>query len=144
MENTQQYAVFVSGAKSGYAIKDGKVYEDLTEAGLNIQDQEEPDQNEANVSEITKDGYTLKLSADKKEVTVGDTITFQVSLEKDGKEITNLQEEGYHIYWWNITMNSESEFVDYDSKAGGYAMTMGMVPQKAGENVIKINLQDSR
>lgn len=141
--NTQQYAVFVSGAKSGYAIKDGKVYEDLTEAGLNIQDQEEPDQNEANVSEITKDGYTLKLSADKKEVTVGDTITFQVSLEKDGKEITNLQEEGYHIYWWNITMNSESEFVDYDSRAGGYAMTMGMVPQKAGENEIKINLQDS-
>ncbi len=141
--NTQQYAVFVSRAKSGYAIKEGKVYEDLTEAGLNIQDQEEPDQNEANVSEITKDGYTLKLSADKKEVTVGDTITFQVSLEKDGKKITNLQEEGYHIYWWNITMNSESEFVDYDPKAGGYAMTMGMVPQKAGENEIKINLQDS-
>lgn len=101
------------------------------------------EQNEANVSEITKDGYTLKLSADKKEVTVGDTITFQVSLEKDGKKITNLQEEGYHIYWWNITMNSESEFVNYDSKAGGYAMTMGMVPQKAGENEIKINLQDS-
>lgn len=101
------------------------------------------EQNEANVSEITKDGYTLKLSADKKEVTVGDTITFQVSLEKDGKKITNLQEEGYHIYWWNITMNSESEFVGYDSRAGGYAMTMGMVPQKAGENEIKINLQDS-
>lgn len=101
------------------------------------------EQNEANVSEITKDVYTLKLSADKKEVTVGDTITFQVSLEKDGKKITNLQEEGYHIYWWNITMNSESEFVGYDPKAGGYAMTMGMVPQKAGENEIKINLQDS-
>ena len=143
-ENKEQYAAFVSGAKNAYAIKDGKVYENLSEAGLNIQDKEEPDQNEANVSEITKDGYTLKLSADKKEVTVGDTITFQVSLEKDGKEITNLQEEGYHIYWWNITMDSESEFVDYDPQAGGYAMTMGMVPQKAGENEIKINLQDSR
>lgn len=69
--NTQQYAAFVSGAKSGYAIKDGTVYEDLAEAGLTIKDQDQP---ETSGSEVTKDGYTLKLTADQTEVTVGDTL----------------------------------------------------------------------
>ena len=139
--NTQQYAVFVSGANSGYAIKDGKVYEDLTEAGLVIKDQEQP---ETSGSEVTKDGYTLKLTADKTEVTVGDTITFTASLQKDGQEITDLTEAGYHIYWWNNTTNSQSEFIDYISGGaeGGRVLTMKMQPQQVGENEIKINLQD--
>lgn len=130
-----------SGAKSAYAIKDGKVYEDLTEAGLTIKDQ---DQGETNSSEVTSDGYTLKLTADKTEVTVGDTITFTASLQKDGQEITDLKEAGYHIYWWNNTTNSQSEFIDYisDGAEGGRVLTMKMQPQQVGENEIKINLQD--
>ena len=83
-----------SGANSAYAIKDGKVYEDLTEAGLSIKVQ---DQGETNSSEVTSDGYTLKLTADKTEVTVGDTITFTASLQKDGQEITDLTAAGYHF-----------------------------------------------
>lgn len=140
--NTQQYAAFVSGAKSGYAIKDGTVYEDLAEAGLTIKDQEQP---ETSGSEVTKDGYTLKLTADQTEVTVGDTVTFTASLQKDGQEITDLTEAGYHIYWWNVTTNSQSEFVDYvsDGAEGGRALTMKMQPQQVGENEIKINLQDN-
>lgn len=140
--NTQQYAAFVSGAKSGYAIKDGTVYEDLAEAGLTIKDQEQP---ETSGSEVTKDGYTLKLTADQTEVTVGDTVTFTASLQKDGQEITDLTEAGYHIYWWNVTTNSKSEFVDYvsDGAEGGRALTMKMQPQQVGENEIKINLQDN-
>ena len=140
--NTQQYAAFVSGAKSAYAIKDGTVYEDLTEAGLTIKDQEQP---ETGGSEVTKDGYTLKLTADQTEVTVGDTVTFTASLQKDGQEITDLTEAGYHIYWWNVTTNSQSEFVDYvsDGAEGGRALTMKMKPQQVGENEIKINLQDN-
>lgn len=132
-----------SGAKSAYAIKDGKVYEDLTEAGLTIKDQ---DQGEANSSEVTSDGYTLKLTADKTEVTVGDTITFTASLQKDGQEITDLTEAGYHIYWWNNTTNSQSEFIDYisDGAEGGRVLTMKMQPQQVGENEIKINLQDDQ
>ena len=139
--NTQQYAAFVSGEKSGYAIKDGTVYEDLAEAGLVIKDQEQP---ETSGSEVTKDGYTLKLTADKTEVTVGDTITFTASLQKDGKEITDLTEAGYHIYWWNNTTNRQSEFIDYisDGAEGGRVLTMKMQPQQVGENEIKINLQD--
>ena len=140
--NTQQYAAFVSGAKSGYAIKDGTVYEDLAEAGLTIKDQEQP---ETSGSEVTKDGYTLKLTADQTEVTIGDTVTFTASLQKDGQEITDLTEAGYHIYWWNVTTNSQSEFVDYvsDGAEGGRALTMKMQPQQVGENEIKINLQDN-
>ncbi len=139
--NTQQYAAFVSGEKSGYAIKDGTVYEDLAEAGLVIKDQEQP---ETSGSEVTKDGYTLKLTADKTEVTVGDTITFTASLQKDGQEITDLKEAGYHIYWWNNTTNRQSEFIDYisDGAEGGRVLTMKMQPQQVGENEIKINLQD--
>lgn len=141
--NTQQYAAFVSGAKSGYAIKDGTVYEDLAEAGLTIKDQEQP---ETGGSEVTKDGYTLKLTADQTEVTVGDTVTFTASLQKDGQEITDLTEAGYHIYWWNKTTNSQSEFVDYVSEGdkGGRALTMKMQPQQVGENEIQINLQDDK
>lgn len=140
--NTQEYAAFVSGAKSGYAIKDGTVYEDLAEAGLTTKDQEQP---ETSGSEVTKDGYTLKLTADQTEVTVGDTVTFTASLQKDGQEITDLTEAGYHIYWWNVTTNSQSEFVDYvsDGAEGGRALTMKMQPQQVGENEIKINLQDN-
>lgn len=132
-----------SGANSAYAIKDGKVYEDLTEAGLTIKDQ---DQGETNSSEVTSDGYTLKLTADKTEVTVGDTITFTASLQKDGQEITDLTEAGYHIYWWNNTTNSQSEFIDYisDGAEGGRVLTMKMQPQQVGENEIKINLQDDQ
>lgn len=141
--NTQQYAAFVSGAKSGYAIKDGTVYEDLAEAGLTIKDQEQP---ETSGSEVTKDGYTLKLTADQTEVTVGDTVTFTASLQKDGQEITDLTEAGYHIYWWNNTTNSQSEFIDYisDGAEGGRVLTMKMQPQQVGENEIKINLQDDQ
>ena len=140
-ENKEQYAAFVSGAKNAYAIKDGKVYENLSEAGLTIKGQ---DQGETNRSEVTKDGYTLKLTADKTEVTVGDTITFTASLQKDGQEITDLKEAGYHIYWWNNTTNSQSEFIDYisDGAEGGRVLTMKMQPQQVGENEIKINLQD--
>ncbi len=132
-----------SGANSAYAIKDGKVYEDLTEAGLTIKDQ---DQGETNSSEVTSDGYTLKLTADKTEVTVGDIITFTASLQKDGQEITDLTEAGYHIYWWNNTTNSQSEFIDYisDGAEGGRVLTMKMQPQQVGENEIKINLQDDQ
>lgn len=141
--NTQQYAAFVSGAKNAYAIKDGKVYENLTEAGLTIKDQ---DQGETNSSEVTSDGYTLKLTADKTEVTVGNTITITASLQKDGQEITDLTEAGYHIYWWNNTTNSQSEFIDYisDGAEGGRVLTMKMQPQQVGENEIKINLQDDQ
>lgn len=140
-ENKEQYAAFVSGAKNAYAIKDGKVYENLSEAGLTIKGQ---DQGETNRSEVTKDGYTLKLTADQTEVTVGDTVTFTVSLQKDGQEITDLTKAGYHIYWWNVTTNSKREFVDYvsDGAEGGRALTMKMQPQQVGENEIKINLQD--
>ena len=140
--NTQQYAAFVSGAKSGYAIKDGTVYEDLAEAGLTIKDQDQP---ETSGSEVTKDGYTLKLTADQTEVTVGDTVTFTASLQKGGQEITDLTEAGYHIYWWNNTTNSQSEFVDYvsDGAEGARALTMKMQPQQVGENEIQINLQDN-
>lgn len=132
-----------SGANSAYSIKDGKVYEDLTEAGLTIKDQ---DQGETNSSEVTSDGYTLKLTADKTEVTVGDTITFTASLQKDGQEITDLTEAGYHIYWWNNTTKSQSEFIDYisDGAEGGRVLTMKMQPQQVGENEIKINLQDDQ
>lgn len=140
-ENKEQYAAFVSGAKNAYAIKDGKVYENLSEAGLTIKGQ---DQGEANSSEVTKDGYTLKLTADQTEVTVGDTVTFTVSLQKDGQEITDLTKAGYHIYWWNNTTESQSEFIDYISEGsdGGRVLTMKMQPQKAGDNEIQINLQD--
>ena len=139
--NTQQYAAFVSGAKNAYAIKDGKVYENLSEAGLTIKGQ---DQGETNSSEVTKDGYTLKLTADQTEVTVGDTVTFTVSLQKDGQKITDLTKAGYHIYWWNNTTESQSEFIDYISEGsdGGRVLTMKMQPQKAGDNEIQINLQD--
>lgn len=140
-ENKEQYAAFVSGAKNAYAIKDGKVYENLSEAGLTIKGQ---DQGETNSSEVTKDGYTLKLTADQTEVTVGDTVTFTVSLQKDGQEITDLTKAGYHIYWWNNTTESRSEFIDYISEGsdGGRVLTMKMQPQRVGENEIKINLQD--
>ena len=140
-ENKEQYAAFVSGAKNAYAIKDGKVYENLSEAGLTIKGQ---DQGETNRSEVTKDGYTLKLTADQTEVTVGDTVTFTVSLQKDGQEITDLTKAGYHIYWWNNTTESQSEFIDYISEGsdGGRVLTMKMQPQKAGDNEIQINLQD--
>lgn len=141
-ENKEQYAAFVSRAKNAYAIKDGTVYEDLAKAGLVIKDQEQP---ETSGSEVTKDGYTLKLTADQTEVTVGDTVTFTASLQKDGQEITDLTKAGYHIYWWNVTTNSKSEFVDYVSAGaeGGRALTMKMQPQQVGENEIKINLQDN-
>lgn len=140
-ENKEQYAAFVSGAKNAYAIKDGKVYENLSEAGLTIKGQ---DQGETNSSEVTKDGYTLKITADQTEVTVGDTVTFTVSLQKDGQEITDLTKAGYHIYWWNNTTESQSEFIDYISEGsdGGRVLTMKMQPQKAGDNEIQINLQD--
>ena len=59
--NQSDYANFVSGTESAYAVKDETVYTNLSEAGLNMEDQADDDDNSTEYNlQITADNTTVE------------------------------------------------------------------------------------
>lgn len=88
--NQSDYANFVSGTESAYAVKDETVYTNLSEAGLNMEDQADDDDNSTE--------YNLQITADNTTVEAGDTVSLTTVLKKGQTEITDLEAAGLHLY----------------------------------------------
>lgn len=61
--------------ESAYAVKDETVYTNLSEAGLNMEDQADDDDNSTE--------YNLQITADNTTVEAGDTVSLTAVLKKD-------------------------------------------------------------
>lgn len=131
--NQSDYANFVSGTESAYAVKDETVYTNLSEAGLNMEDQADDDDNSTE--------YNLQITADNTTVEAGDTVSLTAVLKKGQTEITDLEAAGLHLYWWNNTTNSSNEFIDYENS--GYSLTLQTTLGTLGTNEIQAELQDA-
>ena len=132
--NQSDYANFVSGTESAYAVKDETVYTNLSEAGLNMEDQADDDDNSTE--------YNLQITADNTTVEAGDTVSLTAVLKKGQTEITDLEAAGLHLYWWNNTTNSSGEFINYD-ESNGYSLTLQTTLGTLGTNEIQAKLQDA-
>ena len=132
--NTSDFAMFVSGNESAYAVKERTVYTNLSEAGLNTEDQADDADNSTE--------YNLQITADNTTVEAGDTVTLTAVLKKGQTEITDLEAAGLHLYWWNNTTGSSAEFINYDDK-NGYALTLQTTLGTTGTNEIQAKLQDA-
>lgn len=126
--STSDYATLVSGGYSAYAVKNTTLYTDLSAAGLNVSSADE--------------GYKITITPSLDSVETGNQITLTAKVTNDGTEITNLEEAGLHLFWWDNTNNSDSWFGDYD-KTNGYSLTLKINPQAAGIFEIQAKLQDS-
>ena len=132
--NQSDYANFVSGTESAYAVKDETVYTNLSEAGLNMEDQADDDDNSTE--------YNLQITADNTTVEAGDTVSLTAVLKKGQTEIADLEAAGLHLYWWNNTTNSSGEFINYD-ESNGYSLTLQTTLGTLGTNEIQAKLQDA-
>lgn len=127
--NTTDYATLVSGGYSAYAVKNGTLYTDLSAAGLNI-------------SSSAEEGYKITITPSLDSVEIGNQITLTAKVTNNGAEVTDLEQAGLHLFWWDNTNNSDSWFGDYD-KTNGYSLTLKINPQAVGTFEIQAKLQDS-
>lgn len=88
-----------------------------------------------------EEGYSVQIIPDEDSVEAGNEITLKAVVKNDGKEITDLEQAGLHLYWWDNTNKSSSWFVDYESK-NGYALSLKVKPEQAGTYEIQAKLQD--
>lgn len=86
--------------------------------------------------------YNLQITADNTTVEAGDTVSLTAVLKKGQTEITDLEAAGLHLYWWNNTTNSSSEFIDYENS--GYSLTLQTTLGTLGTNEIQAKLQDAK
>lgn len=127
--STSDYATLVSGGYSAYAVKNDTLYTDLSAAGLNI-------------SSSAEEGYKITITPSADSVETGKQITLTAKVTNDGTEITNLEEAGLHLFWWDNTNNSDSWFVEYDG-TNGHSLTLNINPDKVGTFEIQAKLQNS-
>lgn len=85
--------------------------------------------------------YTVEITPDAKSVEAGAEVTLTATVKKGNTVVSNLQEAGLHLCWWNNTTNSKDEFVDCDTN--WYNLTLKTKLSRIGENEIQATLQDS-
>lgn len=90
----------------------------------------------------TEEGYKFTLTPSAASVETGNQMTLTATVTNNGAEVTNLEQAGLHLFWWDNTNNSDSWFGDYD-KTNGYSLTLKINPQAVGTFEIQAKLQDS-
>lgn len=85
--------------------------------------------------------YAVEITPDAKSVEAGAEVTLTATVKKGNTVVSNLQEAGLHLCWWNNTTNSKDEFVDCDTN--WYNLTLKTKLSRIGENEIQATLQDS-
>lgn len=85
--------------------------------------------------------YTVEITPDATSVEAGAEVTLTATVKKGNTVVSNLQEAGLHLCWWNNTTNSKDEFVDCDTN--WYNLTLKTKLSRIGENEIQATLQDS-
>lgn len=92
--------------------------------------------------------YSVTVTADKTEVAAGDTVHLQAQVYRNGQEVTNLQAEGLHLWFWadswneHTDGNSDAVFSNYDAE-NGYGFTADAALPMAGTYYLAAELQDA-
>lgn len=86
--------------------------------------------------------YTVEITPDATSVEVGAEVTLTATVKKGNNVVSNLQEAGLHLCWWNNTTNSKDEFVDCDT-TNWYDLTLKTKLSTTGDNEIQATLQDA-
>lgn len=84
--------------------------------------------------------YTVQITQDATSVEAGAEVTLTATVKKGGTVVTDLQEAGLHLCWWNNTTDSKDEFVDCDNN--WYNLTLKTKLSTIGNNEIQATLQD--
>lgn len=85
--------------------------------------------------------YTVEITPDATSVEAGAEVTLTATVKKGGTVVTDLQEAGLHLCWWNNTTKSKDEFVDCDNN--WYNLTLKTKLSTIGNNEIQATLQDA-
>lgn len=131
--NTNAYKEMFGNTYSDPAIQENDrssvtSYASLTSGNENKDD----DENET---------YTVAITPDATSVEAGAEVTLTATVKKGGTVVTNLQEAGLHLCWWNNTTKSKDEFVDCDI-TNWYDLTLKTKLSRIGENEIQATLKD--
>lgn len=86
--------------------------------------------------------YTVAITPDATSVEAGAEVTLTATVKKGNTVVSNLQEAGLHLCWWNNTTNSKDEFVDCDT-TNWYDLTLKTKLSTIGDNEIQATLQDA-
>lgn len=86
--------------------------------------------------------YTVQITPDATSVEAGAEVTLTATVKKGNTVVSNLQEAGLHLCWWNNTTNSKDEFVDCDT-TNWYDLTLKTKLSTIGDNEIQATLQDA-
>lgn len=86
--------------------------------------------------------YTVAITPDATSVEAGAEVTLTATVKKGNTVVSNLQEAGLHLCWWNNTTNSKDEFVDCDT-TNWHDLTLKTKLSRIGENEIQATLQDA-
>lgn len=87
--------------------------------------------------------YTVAITPDATSVEAGAEVTLTATVKKGNTVVSNLQEAGLHLCWWNNTTNSKDEFVECDT-TNWYDLTLKTKLSRIGENEIQATLQDAK
>lgn len=132
--NAEAYKKIFDGTYSDPAIQENDrssvtSYASLTSGNENKDD----DENET---------YTVEITPDATSVEAGAEVTLTATVKKGNTVVSNLQEAGLHLCWWNNTTNSKDEFVDCDT-TNWYDLTLKTKLSTTGDNEIQATLQDA-
>lgn len=86
--------------------------------------------------------YTVAITPDATSVEAGAEVTLTATVKKGNTVVSNLQEAGLHLCWWNNTTKSKDEFVECDT-TNWYDLTLKTKLSRIGENEIQATLQDA-
>ena len=84
--------------------------------------------------------YTVAITSDATSVEAGAEVTLTATVKKGNTVVSNLQEAGLHLCWWNNTTDSKDEFVDCDTN--WYDLTLKTKLSRSGDNEIQATLKD--
>ncbi len=101
---------------------------------------------DSKVVELSGNGYSMTVTADKAEPAIGDTVTLTAVVNNGTEDITDLEAAGLYIYWWADSWNNESANTGYEFNNdgnSGRSLTASFVVDSAGTYSIGFNLQDS-
>lgn len=86
--------------------------------------------------------YTVAITPDATSVEAGAEVTLTATVKKGNTVVSNLEEAGLHLCWWNNTTNSKDEFVDCDT-TNWHDLTLKTKLSTTGDNEIQATLQDA-
>ena len=96
--------------------------------------------------EVSGNGYTMTVTADKADLVIGDTVTLTAVVNDGTSDITDLEAAGLYIYWWADEWNNTSAHTGYtfeNDGNSGRSLTASFVVDAAGIYSIGFNLQDN-